>query len=163
MIVKDQHLHFRLCTEWSMLVLTFSETRLIGPKIRRIFAMTSERLILVVKSVYPRDSVELSESDQFKNCELTGCGCKQTDILNGGKYRKKKQFPRLRMLKTLKELFSLFQVDSHYCPNCLENMPSAEAKLKKNRQVNLESAVYEISTRLVAMATQNMFGQTKIT
>lgn len=25
------------------------------------------------------------------------------------------------------------QVDSHYCPSCLENMPSAEAKLKKNR------------------------------
>ena len=26
-----------------------------------------------------------------------------------------------------------FQVDSPYCPNCLENMPSAEAKLKRNR------------------------------
>ena len=25
------------------------------------------------------------------------------------------------------------EVDSHYCPNCLENMPSAEARLKKNR------------------------------
>ncbi|XP_065062648.1 dynactin subunit 4-like [Rhopilema esculentum] len=25
------------------------------------------------------------------------------------------------------------EVDSYYCPNCLENMPSAEAKLKKNR------------------------------
>uniref|UniRef100_A0A4W5PL00 Dynactin subunit 4 n=1 Tax=Hucho hucho TaxID=62062 RepID=A0A4W5PL00_9TELE len=25
------------------------------------------------------------------------------------------------------------EVDSHYCPSCLENMPSAEAKLKKNR------------------------------
>lgn len=25
------------------------------------------------------------------------------------------------------------KVDSHYCPSCLENMPSAEAKLKKNR------------------------------
>lgn len=24
-------------------------------------------------------------------------------------------------------------MDSHYCPSCLENMPSAEAKLKKNR------------------------------
>ncbi|OBS75145.1 hypothetical protein A6R68_14294, partial [Neotoma lepida] len=24
------------------------------------------------------------------------------------------------------------EVDSHYCPSCLENMPSAEAKLKKN-------------------------------
>jgi hypothetical protein len=27
------------------------------------------------------------------------------------------------------------EVDSHYCPNCAENMPSAEARLKKNRQV----------------------------
>uniref|UniRef100_A0A2K5P5E5 Dynactin subunit 4 n=2 Tax=Cercopithecinae TaxID=9528 RepID=A0A2K5P5E5_CERAT len=27
------------------------------------------------------------------------------------------------------------EVDSHYCPSCLENMPSAEAKLKKNRLV----------------------------
>ncbi|XP_014054051.1 dynactin subunit 4 isoform X1 [Salmo salar] len=26
------------------------------------------------------------------------------------------------------------EVDSHYCPSCLENMPSAEAKLKKNRK-----------------------------
>lgn len=25
------------------------------------------------------------------------------------------------------------EVDSHYCPHCLENMPSAEARLKKNR------------------------------
>ena len=25
------------------------------------------------------------------------------------------------------------EVDSHYCPNCLENMPSAEARLKRNR------------------------------
>ena len=25
------------------------------------------------------------------------------------------------------------EVDSHYCPNCMENMPSAEARLKKNR------------------------------
>ncbi|XP_015279058.1 PREDICTED: dynactin subunit 4 [Gekko japonicus] len=28
------------------------------------------------------------------------------------------------------------EVDSHYCPSCLENMPSAEAKLKKNRCAN---------------------------
>lgn len=28
------------------------------------------------------------------------------------------------------------EVDSHYCPNCLENMPSAEARLKKNRCAN---------------------------
>ena len=29
--------------------------------------------------------------------------------------------------------FYFFKVDSYYCPNCLENMPSAEAKVKKNR------------------------------
>ena len=28
------------------------------------------------------------------------------------------------------------EVDSHYCPNCMENMPSAEARLKKNRCAN---------------------------
>lgn len=28
------------------------------------------------------------------------------------------------------------EVDSHYCPSCLENMPSAEAKLKKHRCAN---------------------------
>ena len=33
--------------------------------------------------------------------------------------------------------FFAFQVDSFYCPNCLENMPSAEAKLKKNRLVDI--------------------------
>uniref|UniRef100_A0A8C5MIE8 Dynactin subunit 4 n=1 Tax=Leptobrachium leishanense TaxID=445787 RepID=A0A8C5MIE8_9ANUR len=32
------------------------------------------------------------------------------------------------------------EVDSHYCPSCLENMPSAEAKLKKNR--TLLDAIY---------------------
>jgi hypothetical protein len=32
------------------------------------------------------------------------------------------------------------EVDSHYCPNCAENMPSAEARLKKNRQVGTVSA-----------------------
>ncbi|KAL3876018.1 hypothetical protein ACJMK2_033907 [Sinanodonta woodiana] len=30
----------------------------------------------------------------------------------------------------------LHEVDSPYCPNCLENMPSSEAKLKKNRCTN---------------------------
>uniref|UniRef100_A0A915K5V0 Dynactin subunit 4 n=1 Tax=Romanomermis culicivorax TaxID=13658 RepID=A0A915K5V0_ROMCU len=28
------------------------------------------------------------------------------------------------------------EVDCHYCPNCLENMPSAEARLKKNKCTN---------------------------
>eukprot|EP00095_Tigriopus_kingsejongensis_P003533 snap_masked-scaffold106_size358372-processed-gene-0.10 protein:Tk03533 transcript:snap_masked-scaffold106_size358372-processed-gene-0.10-mRNA-1 annotation:"dynactin subunit 4" len=28
------------------------------------------------------------------------------------------------------------EVDSHYCPHCLENMPSAEARLKQNRCAN---------------------------
>lgn len=30
-------------------------------------------------------------------------------------------------------IVSIVQVDSHFCSNCLENIPSAEAKLKKNR------------------------------
>ncbi|XP_012276685.1 dynactin subunit 4 [Orussus abietinus] len=28
------------------------------------------------------------------------------------------------------------EVDSHYCPNCMENLPSAEARLKKNKCSN---------------------------
>lgn len=35
----------------------------------------------------------------------------------------------------------LLQVDTPYCPNCLENMPSAEAKLKKNRYFLLTKRV----------------------
>lgn len=40
----------------------------------------------------------------------------------------------IRLLDTkLKAEHWLFQVDSHFCCNCLENIPSSEAKLKKNR------------------------------
>ncbi|KAF5896206.1 dynactin subunit 4 isoform X2, partial [Clarias magur] len=41
-------------------------------------------------------------------------------------------------------------VDSHYCPSCLESMPSAEAKLKKNRCANCfdcPCCMHTLSTR----------------
>ncbi|XP_031573185.1 dynactin subunit 4-like [Actinia tenebrosa] len=47
------------------------------------------------------------------------------------------------------------EVDSYYCPNCLENMPSAEAKLKKNRCANCfdcPSCGNTLSTRATAVA-----------
>uniref|UniRef100_A0A3Q2CZL2 Dynactin subunit 4 n=1 Tax=Cyprinodon variegatus TaxID=28743 RepID=A0A3Q2CZL2_CYPVA len=42
------------------------------------------------------------------------------------------------------------EVDSHYCPSCLENMPSAEAKVKKNRCANCfdcPCCMHTLSTR----------------
>ncbi|KAM9496423.1 dynactin subunit 4 isoform 1-T1 [Clarias gariepinus] len=42
------------------------------------------------------------------------------------------------------------EVDSHYCPSCLESMPSAEAKLKKNRCANCfdcPCCMHTLSTR----------------
>ncbi|RMX48081.1 hypothetical protein pdam_00002599 [Pocillopora damicornis] len=48
-------------------------------------------------------------------------------------------------------------VDSYYCPNCLENMPSAEAKVKKNRCANCfdcPSCGNTLSTRATAVAIQ---------
>ncbi|KAJ8394466.1 hypothetical protein AAFF_G00046770 [Aldrovandia affinis] len=42
------------------------------------------------------------------------------------------------------------EVDSHYCPSCLENMPSAEAKIKKNRCANCfdcPCCMHTLSTR----------------
>uniref|UniRef100_A0A672S5K8 Dynactin subunit 4 n=1 Tax=Sinocyclocheilus grahami TaxID=75366 RepID=A0A672S5K8_SINGR len=42
------------------------------------------------------------------------------------------------------------EVDSHFCPSCLENMPSAEAKLKKNRCANCfdcPCCMHTLSTR----------------
>ncbi|KAI8423941.1 hypothetical protein MSG28_002612 [Choristoneura fumiferana] len=42
------------------------------------------------------------------------------------------------------------QVDSHYCANCLENMPSSEARLKKNRCsscFDCPSCFHTLSTR----------------
>lgn len=47
------------------------------------------------------------------------------------------------------------EVDSYYCPNCLENMPSAEAKVKKNRCANCfdcPSCGNTLSTRATAVA-----------
>eukprot|EP00058_Branchiostoma_floridae_P010590 XP_002596078.1 hypothetical protein BRAFLDRAFT_276138 [Branchiostoma floridae] len=46
------------------------------------------------------------------------------------------------------------EVDSHYCPNCMENMPSAEAKLKKNRCANCfdcPSCKHTLSTRATSV------------
>ncbi|XP_057308865.1 dynactin subunit 4-like [Hydractinia symbiolongicarpus] len=46
------------------------------------------------------------------------------------------------------------EVDSFYCPNCLENMPSAEAKLKKNRCGNCfdcPSCHHTLSVRATAV------------
>ncbi|KAL8212081.1 UNVERIFIED_CONTAM: Dynactin subunit 4 [Gekko kuhli] len=55
-----------------------------------------------------------------------------------------------------KLLFTLTfqQVDSHYCPSCLENMPSAEAKLKKNRCANCfdcPCCMHTLSTRATSI------------
>ncbi|XP_077999058.1 dynactin subunit 4-like [Glandiceps talaboti] len=50
------------------------------------------------------------------------------------------------------------EVDSHYCPNCLENMPSAEAKIKKNRCGNCfdcPSCRHTLSTRATSIAIPN--------
>ncbi|MEE6478446.1 hypothetical protein FKM82_011850 [Ascaphus truei] len=49
------------------------------------------------------------------------------------------------------------EVDSHYCPSCLENMPSAEAKLKKNRCANCfdcPCCMHTLSTRATSIPTQ---------
>nr|KAF6479638.1 dynactin subunit 4 [Molossus molossus] len=49
------------------------------------------------------------------------------------------------------------EVDSHYCPSCLENMPSAEAKLKKNRCTNCfdcPGCMHTLSTRATSISTQ---------
>lgn len=37
---------------------------------------------------------------------------------------------------------SCIQVDSHYCPNCMENLPSSEVRLKKNKYVYSRVLVY---------------------
>ena len=47
------------------------------------------------------------------------------------------------------------EVDSHYCPNCMENMPSAEARLKKNRCANCFDCPHcghTLSTRATSIA-----------
>ncbi|XP_053388913.1 dynactin subunit 4-like [Mercenaria mercenaria] len=52
----------------------------------------------------------------------------------------------------------LHEVDSPYCPNCLENMPSAEAKLKKNRCTNCfdcPSCGHTLTTRATSQMVSN--------
>ncbi|XP_071952009.1 dynactin subunit 4-like [Antedon mediterranea] len=58
------------------------------------------------------------------------------------------------------------EVDSHFCPNCLENMPSAEAKLKKNRCANCfdcPSCSHTLSTRATSVAQPDVEDQKKST
>ncbi|EDO33773.1 predicted protein [Nematostella vectensis] len=60
--------------------------------------------------------------------------------------------------KLIRVLSLFLQVDSYYCPNCLENMPSAEAKLKRNRCANCfdcPSCGNTLSTRATAVAVQS--------
>lgn len=50
------------------------------------------------------------------------------------------------------------EVDSHYCANCLENLPSSEARLKKNRCaacLDCPSCLNTVSTRSTNITTQN--------
>lgn len=56
------------------------------------------------------------------------------------------------------------EVDSHYCPNCMENMPSAEARLKKNRCANCFDCPHcdhTLSTRATSMAAPSPEDPTK--
>ncbi|XP_022100391.1 dynactin subunit 4-like [Acanthaster planci] len=58
------------------------------------------------------------------------------------------------------------EVDSHYCPNCLENMPSAEARIKKNRCPNCldcPSCKHTLSTRATSMALPDPSDPSKAT
>ncbi|XP_071479567.1 dynactin subunit 4-like [Diadema antillarum] len=58
------------------------------------------------------------------------------------------------------------EVDSHYCPNCLENMPSAEAKSKKNRCGNCldcPSCQHTLSHRATSVAVPDPKDPTKTT
>lgn len=57
------------------------------------------------------------------------------------------------------------EVDSHYCPNCMENMPSAEARLKKNRCANCLDCPYcghTLSTRATSLAAPSPEDPTKM-
>lgn len=50
------------------------------------------------------------------------------------------------------------EADSHYCANCLENLPSSEARLKKNRCatcLDCPSCLNTVSTRSTSVTTQN--------
>lgn len=56
-------------------------------------------------------------------------------------------------------------MDSHYCPGCMENMPSAEARLKKNRCANCLDCPYcshTLSTRATSIATPSPEDPTKL-
>ena len=54
------------------------------------------------------------------------CACGNLDSINKLYFR--------RYCLTLRCGFCVcYQVDSHFCSNCLENIPSSEAKFKKNR------------------------------
>jgi len=58
------------------------------------------------------------------------------------------------------------EVDSHYCPNCMENMPSAEARLKKNRCANCFDCPHcghTLSTRASSVAVPSQDDPTKMT
>nr|XP_054773442.1 dynactin subunit 4-like [Lytechinus pictus] len=58
------------------------------------------------------------------------------------------------------------EVDSHYCPNCLENMPSAEAKSKKNRCGNCldcPCCQHTLSHRATSVAVPDPRDPTKTT
>jgi len=58
------------------------------------------------------------------------------------------------------------EVDSHYCPNCMENMPSAEARLKKNRCANCFDCPHcnhTLSTRASSVAVPSQEDPTKLT
>ena len=57
------------------------------------------------------------------------------------------------------------EVDSHYCPNCLENMPSAEARLKKNRCANCfdcPSCAHTLSTRATSVPVPSADDPSKV-
>ncbi|KAJ3588583.1 hypothetical protein NHX12_012175 [Muraenolepis orangiensis] len=71
-----------------------------------------------------------------------------------GEKRIRSPLSQLYFCRYCSELRSLecvsHEVDSHYCPSCLENMPSAEAKLKKNRCANCfdcPCCMHTLSTR----------------
>jgi len=57
------------------------------------------------------------------------------------------------------------EVDSHYCPNCMENMPSAEARLKKNRCANCFDCPHcghTLSTRATSIAVPSAEDPSKV-
>ena len=77
--------------------------------------------------------------------------------------------PRLYFCRHCLELRCGFcvshEVDSHYCPNCLENMPSAEARLKKNRCANCfdcPSCGHTLSTRATSVPVPSAEDPTKV-